>query len=164
MPEAANIQTLYQVEQYVEQAFETVLEAVGLTVHQQRDTGTFALPFASVKLQLGEASDTLYYNTVESKWYDQLWIGSQLQITLITDRLDATQQGTTHREWLGKLRQTMSEYVTGVTTVELPYHGLSEVRAGGTFPELDLDKKHDVSRIVYNIGAIGILPAAWPTS
>jgi hypothetical protein len=164
MPEASDIQTLYQVEQYVEQAFETVLEDVGLTVHQQRDTATLSLPFAAVRLSLGTASDQLYYNTVESKWYDQLWENSQLQITLISDRLDTTQQGTTHREWLGKLRKAMSEYATGVTTTELPYHGLSEVRAGGTFPELDLDKKHDVSRIVYNIGAIGILPAAWPSS
>lgn len=157
---APSIEALFAFEDEIESAIQEMFTAIPYNCYRQRDADSVATPFVTVQLSGCIETGEPRFKTLGSVSvpYPQGWTGT-LTMQVVTKRGAA---GTSHTTELSKVRRYMAEFQARLTSVELRYHGIREISATASSPQIAVDEDHDVTSLSYSIKWM-ILTGAWPT-
>ena len=157
---AANIETLYRFEEYLEAALKTNLTTnASLTTYRQRDTtANVAAPFAAVQLSGVSADGTQRADSGGTFGWDSDFTGT-IEVVVATNRVKEG-GSSTHTATLGKVRRYVID-PTKWTDAAIPYHKVWSVMNTGSQPVADEDNRLDMTTLTFKVRFL-IREDAWP--
>jgi len=155
---APDLQTLFRVEDALETAWQTVLEADGITTFKSREEDTLTIPRVDVQAVLaavtghrGEYAPGLF--TLDA------WSGTMM-VQVKTKRVE--DQPDLHGEWVAKVRLAAQYFQDRFGVAVLPYHALTMIQENGTDRSIGDDDETDVSAVQFDF-IVSIRTDAWPS-
>jgi hypothetical protein len=155
---APDLQTLYKVEDAIEAAWKTVLQAEGLTAFKTRDDDVLTLPRVDILVALGGATGHRGLRAPGQFALDA-WAG---QVTLQVKTKRVSDQPETHADWVAEVRLAAQYFEDRLGASVLPFHALSMVQESGTERSVGDDDETDISAISFDF-IVSIRSNAWPS-
>jgi hypothetical protein len=155
---APDLATLYRVEDAVETAWKTVLEADGLTVFKSISEDVLTVPRVDVECALG-APTGHRFEVTPGQWTMDAWQAT-IRCNIKTKRFDA--QPALHQEWISKVRLAGQYFTDRFSEATLPFHTLTMIQESGTDRGVDDTDDTDFSTIQWD-AIVCIRSNAWPS-
>lgn len=155
---APDLATLYRVEDAVEAAWKTVLEADGLTVFKSISEDVLTVPRVDVECSLG-APTGHRFEVTPGQWTMDAWQAT-IRCNIKTKRFDA--QPELHQEWISKVRLAGQYFTDRFSEATLPFHTLTMIQESGTDRGVDDTDDTDFSTIQWD-AIVCIRSNAWPS-
>lgn len=164
---ASNERQIYNFENAIERATESVLSAAGLPALIQG--GNDSLPESRVEIifAAGQAlNEAIYPLDPDQQIYD--FYDGRLTLRIVTVRPEAQPSllpgvSTLHEEWSAAVRVALQERKSPFTTSNLPYLAVKTIRPIATTRDLDVRWLEDYTRLEFLV-QFGIRSDAWPAS
>jgi hypothetical protein len=164
---ATSEKQIYNFENAIERATESVLSAAGLPALIQGGNETLPESRVEIVFAAGQAINTaLYPLDPDQEIYD--FYEGRLTLRIVTVRPETQPSllsgvSTLHEEWAAAVRVALQERVNPFTTANLPYLAVKTIRPIGTVRDLDVRWLEDYTRLEYLV-QFGIRSDAWPAS
>lgn len=155
---APDLATLYRVEDAVETAWKTVLEADGLTVFKSISDDVLTLPRVDVECTLGAPTGHRGQVTPGNFTLDA-WTAT-IRCNIKTKRFEL--QPELHQDWLAAVRLAGQYFEDRFGSAVLPYHALSMIQESGTERGVDDADDTDFSTVQWD-AIVSIRTDAWPS-
>ena len=152
---APDLDTLYDVEHYVEAAVKAMLEAESIVVADHRSNEDLITPRAEVMFAIQESAE--HYQFVDDEPFVDSWRGN-LSIACVTNR---AKDPASHRVYVRKVRRVMSQDPTYSINEGMDYHTVIRAIEAGTEYDVAGDDDLDASRLNFSL-QVHIRPDAWP--
>lgn len=167
----ATFEQIYEIESPIEQGFETVLVAAGVTVRmpatyvnddqESADSQSEENTSGSVKIQLeitGANYDHTRPSQVNGQTVEDTFDGN-LIAEVVTDR---NQNSSSHRALIAKVRYALLTMDLAAFNTAQSYHNLLMLTAGGSSHSEDDENNLDITRLTFPL-MVQVKGAAWPT-
>lgn len=155
---ATSLADLFDFETHFADALKLILAGNGLTLLAAHDVDTVATPFVEIKFESsGRVDDTLVLRPDTSDYYHPHYAGV-ITLTLATRAGDPAQNHGTLR---GTLRNEMSYLTRSITSTELPYYSIVEIRETQTQTAVDPDNDRLLTLLTFAVDFL-INPDAFP--
>jgi hypothetical protein len=155
---APDLQTLYKVEDSIETAWQTVLQAESIPTFRTRDDDVLTLPRVDVAVTLGGATGHRGQRAPGQFALDA-WTG---QVTLQVKTKRVSDQPDTHADWVAEIRLAAQYFEDRFGAAVLPYHALSMIQESGTERSVGDDDETDISTVAFDF-IVSIRSNAWPS-
>lgn len=155
---APDLQTLYKVEDAIETAWQTVLQAESIPAFKTRDDDVLTLPRVDVAVTLGGATGHRGQRAPGQFALDA-WSG---QVTLQVKTKRVSDQPDTHADWVAEIRLAAQYFEDRFGAAVLPYHALSMIQESGTERSVGDDDETDISTVAFDF-IVSIRSNAWPS-
>jgi hypothetical protein len=160
MIQADSIGALYNFEDEIPSALETVLEAnitvSGTSIEKLRGSSDLHTPRIDVAIKMGQAGPQMF---AYKGGYFRVFYGALLQCTVVTEH---EENSNAHGILLGELRAFMQYGANKFNNAgALKYHAIRSIQEAGTLPSV-IDKDNVDSTTVAFSANVEILSAAFP--
>ena len=155
---APDLQTLYKVEDAIETAWQTVLQAENIQAFKTREDDVLTLPRVDVTVTLGGVTGHRGQRSPGQFALDA-WTG-QVTLQVKTKRVSA--QPDTHADWVAEIRLAAQYFEDRFGAAVLPHHALSMIQESGTERSVGEDDETDISTVAFDF-IVSIRSNAWPS-
>lgn len=165
MPAAPDYETIFNLEDAIEDAAQTVLKAAPYSVPHvftQRESGD--LPPERIDVQLRVTSHQGHKSILRDGsgyFVRSAWNGT-LTFSIFTKR-ERGSETMTHGKMRGRVRLACEYFKDAFNEEILPYHALTSIVHQDTDPQINVEDELDVSALHFAV-VIGVRTGAWPGS
>ena len=150
-------ETLYQFEDHLEGAFQTLFKAAGIN-HAYRireQAAERSTPRVELAVSIGGATGNATVRNGKQRHRE--W-DFTLEVGIITDRRHSS---ASHSEFIGKIRAIMEDLLSNLDASALPNLAISHFAHGNASPSMEPQEGLDITEMSYT-GRFQIRPSAWP--